>query len=78
MVIEFSKERASYARSRLWHPTQQLDELPNGRLRLRFRCTNLLPVISWILEWGPQAKAIAPPTLIEHVIRELEAARAQY
>lgn len=78
VVIEFSKERASYARSRLWHPTQHLDELPNGRLRLRFHCTNLLPVISWILEWGPHARVTAPPTLIEHVVRELEAARAQY
>ena len=44
----------------------------------RIRCTNLLPVISWILEWGPHARVTAPPTLIEHVIRELEAARAQY
>ena len=43
-----------------------------------FRCTNLLPVVSWILEWSPHARLTAPPALIEHVIRELEAARAQY
>jgi predicted DNA-binding transcriptional regulator YafY len=31
-----------------------------------------------ILEWGPHAKAIAPPELVTEVVRELDAARAAY
>ncbi len=78
VVIEFSKERARYARSRQWHPTQKLDELSDGRVRLCFTCTNLSPVVSWVLEWGPHAQAIAPAHLVTEIVRELDAARANY
>jgi proteasome accessory factor B len=78
VVIEFSRERAVYVSSREWHPTQQLQELPNGRLRLTFTCADVAPVVSWILEWGPHARVVAPERLVESVKRELEEARAQY
>ncbi len=76
--IEFSKERATYARSRIWHPSQTIKELANGRVQLRFTCVNLTPVVSWVLEWGPHARAMSPPALVDMVIAELDAARAQY
>ena len=78
VVIEMSAARAELVRSRLWHPTQQLEELPDGRVRLAFTCANLTPVVSWVLEWGPHARAIAPPELVDKVVAELDAARAGY
>jgi len=36
---------------------------------LSFRCTNLVPVVSWVLEWGPHARVIEPkgrPATISH------------
>ena len=47
-------------------------------MRLSFTCTNLLPVVSWILQWGPHAKVIEPAELAATIIDELERARAQY
>ena len=47
-------------------------------MRLSFTCTNLMPVVSWILQWGPHAKVIDPPELKGMVIDELERARDQY
>ena len=78
VVVEFSAARAAFVRARIWHPTQTVEELPDGGLRLAFTCGNLVPVVSWILEWGPHAKAIAPPSLVANVIAEIEGARAQY
>ena len=78
VVIEFSEARAAFVSARLWHPKQQLEPLPDGRVRLSFTCANLLPVVSWVLEWGPHARAIEPPELVADVIAELDAARAQY
>jgi hypothetical protein len=34
--------------------------------------------VSWVLEWGPHARAIEPPALVAQVIAELDAARRGY
>lgn len=78
VVIEFSAERAAFVRARVWHPTQRFEELPDGRVRLTFSCASLIPVVSWVLEWGPHARAIEPPELVAEVIAELDAARRAY
>ena len=78
VVIEFSAERAAFVRARLWHPTQAFEELPDQQVRLAFTCASLIPVVSWVLEWGPHARAIEPPELVAGVIRELDAARRAY
>ena len=78
VVIEFSAARAAFVRARIWHPAQTFEELPDGRVRLAFSCASLIPVVSWVLEWGPHAKAIEPPDLVADVIAELDAARRGY
>jgi predicted DNA-binding transcriptional regulator YafY len=78
VVIEFSAARAAFVRARIWHPTQTFEELPDGRVRLAFGCASLIPVVSWVLEWGPHARAIEPPELVAEVIAELDAARRGY
>jgi proteasome accessory factor B len=78
VVVEFSREKAALARARTWHSTQQLEDLPDGRVRFTFSCVNLTPVVSWVLEWGPHARVIEPLALRDRVIAEIEAARALY
>jgi hypothetical protein len=62
VVIEFSAAKAAFVRARIWHPTQIFEELPDGRVRIAFSCASLIPVVSWVLEWGPYARAIEPPS----------------
>lgn len=76
--VEFSADRAHLVSSREWHPTQVITRLPDGRIRLAFRAPSLTPLVSWILEWGPHAQAVAPAELVQRVMRELDEARAQY
>ena len=78
VVIEFSAAKAAFVRARVWHPTQTFDELPDGGVRLTFTCASLIPVVSWVLEWGPHARAIEPPELVRDVIAELDGARRAY
>lgn len=78
VVVEFTRERADLVAARQWHPTQRLERLADGRVRIAFQCTNLAPVVSWVLEWGPHACAIAPKELRDAVIDELNRARALY
>lgn len=78
VIIEFSNERASYAKAREWHRQQTLEPQPDGSVWLSFPCSNLAPIVSWVLEWGPHARAVEPKELVDAVIAELEAARANY
>ena len=78
MIVEFSAARAHLVSSRLWHPTQQVVALPDGRLRLSFRAPSVAPIVSWVLEWGPHARAIAPSSLVTQVKAEIDAAGRQY
>jgi len=78
VVIDFAKEKVTYVEGRLWHPTQTLEPLANGGLRLRFACPDLSPVVSWVLSWGPHATVIAPTELRERVRDEVEGALANY
>ena len=78
VVVEFSAEKAAFVRARVWHPTQQFEELGDGRVRLAFTCASLVPVVSWVLEWGPHARAVEPPGLVATIVAELDAARRGY
>lgn len=78
VVVEFSKARSAYVRTRRWHRDQSLLELADGRVRIEFPCRNLAPIVSWVLEWGPHARAVEPDALVSRVVQELDDARAQY
>jgi predicted DNA-binding transcriptional regulator YafY len=78
VVIEFTKAKAHLVAARAWHPTQQLQRLSDGRVRLGFSCAHLAPVVSWVLEWGPHARVIGPVELVEAVRTELREALAGY
>jgi predicted DNA-binding transcriptional regulator YafY len=78
VVIEFDAHAADYVRMRTVHASQKLQSIAGGGLRLSMTVGNLLPVVSWVLEWGGRARVVEPPELIERVKAELEAALAQY
>ena len=78
VVVEFSRDRAMFASTREWHPTQEIEHLRNGRVRIGFRMPRLAPVVSWVLEWGPQARAIAPADLVTQVKTEHREGFEQY
>ena len=67
--IRFSEFAADYIREKRWHPSQELIELPGGRLELRVRLSGLVEIQRWILGWGGQAVVLTPPELVESVRR---------
>lgn len=63
VVIEFDAWAAVLVRERKWHPSQQIQELANGTLRLALRLSNLPEIERWALSWGVHATVIRPDTL---------------
>lgn len=78
VVVEFSAVKAHLVSSREWHPTQRVVPLAEGRVQIALVAPSLAPIVSWVLEWGPHARALAPKTLVQLVTQEMDLARAQY
>lgn len=78
VVIEFDAHAAEYIRMRRIHPSQRLELLAGGTLRLSMEVGNLTQLTSWVLEWGKRAKVIGPPELVRLVREELAQALAAY
>lgn len=78
--VEFAPEQARYARERAFHPTQQRRELPDGSLRLTFETTEaaLEQVARWLMQYGPQARALRPAALRALLRERLRGAAALY
>ena len=71
--VLFSKAVARYIAERLWHPSQKLRELDDGRLEVTLRVADTLEVRRWILGYGVHAEALEPATLREALRAEAEA-----
>ena len=73
--LSFAPKIARYVRERVWHPSQQATDQPDGSLRLTLDVCNDWALKSWVLGFGGLATVISPPTLQAEIVAELEAAR---
>lgn len=78
ITVDFTAAIASRVRETVWHASQQLEDLPDGGVRLKVRLPSLLEFAPWVLGWGPQALVISPPALRDEVAASLRAAALRY
>lgn len=70
--VRFSASQAPYIRQRIWHPSQEIEELDDGRIILSFEAGGRYEIKSWILSHGASAEVLAPASLQEEIIEEME------
>lgn len=76
--VEFAARVSPYVRGRIWHESQKVEELPDGRLRMTLNVSNDWALRSWLLGFGADARAIAPSSLANAMRDELTSAARQY
>ena len=74
VVWRFTAEAAPEARRFLFHPTQEMEDAPNGGLIVRFRAGGMLEMCWHLFRWGDQVEVLAPDTLEKKYASMLKAA----
>lgn len=78
VVIRFSPAVAKRAAETRWHPSQEIEEQPDGSLLWRGRVAGTREIRIWILGWGADAEVLEPAELRDGVAAELRRAAALY
>ena len=71
--LAFSPAAARRVRESLWHPSQAIEERPDGGLLLRLRVAGLVEIKPWVLSWGHEVEVLEPAELrqaIAEIARE--------
>jgi predicted DNA-binding transcriptional regulator YafY len=76
--VVFAPKIARYIRERVWHPSQEMVDRPDGSLHLTLNVVNDWALKSWILGFGALAVVALPPGLVSELAAELKAAADRY
>lgn len=78
ITLEFEPQVAAFVEGRTWHPSQAIERLDDGRLRLTLEVSIDWALRGWIMSFGPLARVIAPASLAGDLREEFARARARY
>ena len=76
--LEFEARVAPYVRGRVWHDSQRLEDLPDGRVRMTLDVSNDWALRSWVLGFGAAVRVIRPATLADAILDEMKRACLAY
>jgi predicted DNA-binding transcriptional regulator YafY len=76
VAVLFDPAEARRIRERLWHPSQRIDDHPDGTCTLFLHTEGLPTLVRWVLSFGSHARVLAPPELAEAVWAEVKAMEA--
>ena len=75
VVLRVTPGGAAEARGWRWHPTQTIDDLPDGGVEVRFRASGMRELAWHLFTWGDQVSIMAPERLKTVMAGELAAAK---
>ena len=78
VVIRFSPAVAKRAAETRWHPSQELEDQPDGSLLWRGLVAGMREIKIWILGWGADAEVLEPTELRADIAAELGRAARLY
>jgi predicted DNA-binding transcriptional regulator YafY len=76
--IRFERRWAGYVEERVWHASQELTRLGDGRVELTMQVGGTADLRTWILSFGSGAEVIEPEALRKEVVAELGEALHRY
>jgi predicted DNA-binding transcriptional regulator YafY len=78
VVIRFAPAVAKRAAETRWHPSQEIEEQPDGSLLWRATVAGMREIRIWIMGWGADCEVLEPASLRDDVAAELARAASLY
>ena len=63
---------AAWAKDRVWHASQQIKKLKDGRLRMTFTVADTRELVGWVLSFGSGVRVVRPDSLRVAVVEEAD------
>ena len=76
--LRFAPQVASFVKERTWHESQQLKDRPDGSVVMTMTVSDDYALRQWILGFGRLVRVVAPASLVDWALDELDEARRQY
>jgi len=61
--LRFSSQVTRRVKESIWHPSQKVEDLPDGGCIMTLQVANVLEMVPWIRGWGPDVEVLAPEEL---------------
>lgn len=68
----FAKTAAAWVKDKIWHSSQKMTPLKDGRLRLVLRVADTAELVGWILSFGSRVRVVRPEALRAKVKEEAQ------
>lgn len=78
VVVHFDGDVKDNVSARQWHPSQKIEILKNGNLKLTMRVGSLTQVVPWILSYGQLAQVIEPDELKDRIKDDIRGMKKKY
>lgn len=79
VVLRFDSEAGQWVSEEYWHPSQEAEELLDGRVVFKLCIAAITPeFVNWVLYYGSRVEVVEPKELREQVAEEHRRAGAMY
>lgn len=78
LVLRFAPAVTRRVKETCWHPSQELEDRPDGGCVLTLRLAHVAEMVYWVRGWGDQVEVLAPDWLRAQLADEARAVLAQY
>lgn len=69
---------ARRVRETVWHPSQEIHELPDGGVEWVLKVAGVIELVPWIRGWGPDCEVLEPPELRKMIAQDMRRAAGLY
>lgn len=76
--LKFSPQVTRRVKESLWHPSQVIEDLPDGGCILTVRVGSVLEMTPWVRSWGSDVEVLAPQKLREQMVETAQSLLKTY
>jgi predicted DNA-binding transcriptional regulator YafY len=76
--IWFSPRQARYIKERVWHPSQEIQQMEDDSIILTLTVSGADRLKSWVMSFGCEARVIAPEDMAAEIVDELQKSLRSY